>query len=528
MVLTSIDFVVFLFFATTIYFLTPRRYRWVTLFVVNLCFYGLAGGGHFLYLIITTVSVYAIALWLGREIEENQEAWNEQKVYLNKEDKKQWKADFTKRKKKILFVGLGINLGILCVVKYTTFVLDSLGSIWNRSEGTNVDFLLPLGISFYTFQALGYLIDVYREKYQPERNLIKFSLFISYFPQVVQGPIGRYPELSKQLYRPNKFSYERAKHGIQLMMWGAFQKLVVSDRAGVLVGAVFGDFETYSGIYILFACMIYSIQIYGDFAGGINIATGASQILGIDLEKNFERPYLATSIADFWRRWHITLGAWFRDYVFYPLSLSKFFMKVGKKGRAVFGNDIGKLLPVLFPQFIIFFLIGVWHGAEWKYVAFGFYNGVLIVLGLLFEKPLRTFVKQFKIRTECFSFRLFQVVRTFIIVSLGKLITRAEDIEQTVLLKDSMIQNWDFDYFRETGLLVLGLDTHDLWIFFLSCGLWLSVSLMQEKGIKLRETLSQQNIPFRWTIYLIGMFALILFANYGLEYDATDFIYRGF
>ncbi len=532
MAFTSMQFVMFLVLAVAVYYGTPKRYRWVTLLVVNYIFYYFAGIKYFLYLFATTISTYIATRKLGDMAEKNKAAYTAAKGELDKEERKAWKADFTKRKRRILVPTLLFNFGILAVLKYADFFSENINLLLEKLsvsvELPVFHFLLPLGISFYTFQTMGYLIDVYREKVKPEKNLGKLALFISFFPQIVQGPIGRFQSLSEQLFRPNVFSYERTKFGVQLMLWGAFKKLVIADRAAVLVDTVFGFPETFSGTYIAVAALVYCIQLYGDFSGGIDIATGAAQIFGIELEQNFARPYLATSVPDFWRRWHITLGAWFRDYVFYPLSLSKFFTKVGKKGRKVLGNYVGKLLPVLIPQFIIFFLIGIWHGAEWKYIAFGFYNGTLIVLGILFDQPLQKLVKKLKINTECFSWHLFRILRTLVLVAFGKIITRAAGVTISFHMIQSMFVNWNTDIFWTGGLLQLGLDKPDLWVLFFASCVLLIVSILQECGIKIRETLAKQNLYFRWAVYLGGVFALILFGVYGLNYNAADFIYRGF
>ena len=367
MAFTSFRFIVFLVLAAAAYFLTPKRCRWVTLFVANYVFYFISGGKIFVYLLATTITTYLATVKLGDMAAKNKIAFNEAKAELDKEGKKAWKAEFTKKKKRILVPTVLFNFGILAVLKYSAFVTTNINALFGKfgigGELPVFQFLLPLGISFYTFQSMGYLIDVYREKQEPERNFFKLALFISFFPQIVQGPIGRFGTLAEQLFRPNAFSYTRIKFGVQLMLWGAFKKMVIADRAAILVDNAFGFPETFGGTYVAVAALVYAIQIYGDFSGGIDIATGAAQIFGVTLDKNFERPYLATSIPDYWRRWHITLGAWFRDYVFYPLSLSKFFSRLGKRCRKLLGNYIGKLIPVLIPQFIIFFLIGIWHGA---------------------------------------------------------------------------------------------------------------------------------------------------------------------
>lgn len=529
---TSFRFILFLACAAAIYFLTPKRCRWVTLFVANYVFYFISGGKYFVYLVLTTVTTYFASVHLGNMAAKNKLAFQAAKAELDKDGKKAWKADFARKKRRILVPTLLFNFGILAVLKYSAFVTGNLNLLFARfglsAELPVHHFLLPLGISFYTFQSMGYLIDVYREKQEPERNFCKLALFISFFPQIVQGPIGRFQTLAEQLYRPNEFSYTRVKFGIQLMLWGAFKKLVIADRAAVLVDAAFGFPETFGGTYVAVAALAYALQIYGDFSGGIDIAAGAAQIFGVTLDKNFERPYLATSIPDYWRRWHISLGAWFRDYVFYPLSLSKFFMRLGKKCRKLLGNYIGKLIPVLIPQFIIFFLIGIWHGAEWKYIAFGCYNGTLIVLGILFEQPLQNLAKKLGIRMDCFSWHLFQVLRTISLVALGKIITRAPGISAAVYMILSMVTNWDASVLFNGGVLTMGLDTKDLWVLFLASCTLLCVSLLQESGVRVRETLARQNLYFRWFIYLGAIFSLLLFGVYGLNYNAADFIYRGF
>ena len=532
MAFTSFRFIVFLVLAAAAYFLTPKRCRWVTLFVANYVFYFISGGKIFVYLLATTITTYLATVKIGDMAAKNKIAFNEAKAELDKEGKKAWKANFAKKKKRILIPTVLFNLGILAVLKYSGFVTSNLNALFAKfGVGTELpvfQFLLPLGISFYTFQSMGYLIDVYREKQEPERNFFKLALFISFFPQIVQGPISRFGTLAEQLFRPNEFSYTRIKFGVQLMLWGAFKKMVIADRAAILVDTAFGAPDVYGGTYVAVAALVYAIQIYGDFSGGIDIATGAAKIFGVTLDKNFERPYLATSIPDYWRRWHITLGAWFRDYVFYPLSLSKFFSRLGKRCRKLLGNYIGKLIPVLIPQFIIFFLIGIWHGAEWKYIVFGCYNGTLIVLGILFEQPLQKLVKKLGIRTDCISWRIFQVIRTLILVAIGKIITRADSVYYAAYMIVSLFRWWDTDVLLNGGLLTMGLDGKDLWVLFLSCLVLLCVSLMQESGIKVREALAKQNLYFRWIIYLCAVFSLILFGVYGLNYDAADFIYRGF
>lgn len=306
-----------------------------------------------------------------------------------------------------------------------------------------INLLLPLGISFYTFQSAGYLIDLYRGKYLPDRNLAKYALFVSFFPQIIQGPIGRHDKLAHQLYAQHKFDYKQAKFGAQLIVWGFFKKLVIADRAAVLVNQVFGNYQQYAGLEIFIAVILYCFQLYADFSGGLDIATGIAQTMGINLAKNFKRPYFAQTISEFWQRWHITLGSWMRDYLFYPLCFSKSFVKLGKSARKTMGIFLGKLLPVCLATFIIFITIGAWHGAKWKYIAFGMYNGGLIILGLVFAPVFNIIIKKGKIRTKSLGWRLFQTSRTFLLCCIGRYFSRGPSLKTAFHMMSATVIDFD-------------------------------------------------------------------------------------
>ena len=240
--------------------------------------------------------------------------------------------------------------------------------------------VLPLGISFYTFQTMGYVIDVYRGKFRAAKNPAKFALFASFFPQIVQGPIAFYSDLAYQLYAPHDFNYNRFKSGGILALWGLFKKLVIADRAVAMVKLVAGNYSDFKGTYILMAVCMYAIQLYADFSGGIDICRGFAEMLGITMAQNFRQPYFSRSLTEYWHRWHITLGEWLRTYLFYPISISKPFLKMGKQLKKHGLKHLGKVLPTSIASLITFIVIGVWHGAAWKYVAFGLFNGMAILI----------------------------------------------------------------------------------------------------------------------------------------------------
>ena len=384
----SFTFVIFILLVVLLYFAMPKRLQWVVLLVASYAFYLFSGITIALFLMFTTVSTFYTGILLGKVNEKQRMALAADKQTLDKNQKKRLRVDAKKRKRIIVAVALIVNFGILVFLKYFNFFADNINSLFSimtiTTQIPHINLLLPLGISFYTFQSAGYVIDVYRGKYLPDKNLAKFALFVSFFPQIVQGPIGRHDDLAHQLYAPHKFDCKQAKYGVQLIVWGFFKKLVIADRAAVLVNQVFNNYQQYAGMEIFIAVLLYCVQLYADFSGGIDIDLGVAQTMGIKLAKNFRRPYFARSISGFWQRWHITLGTWMRDYLFYPLCLSKFFVKLGKFSRKILGNYFGKILPTYIATVVVFLTIGIWHGASWKYIAFGLYNGGLITLALLF------------------------------------------------------------------------------------------------------------------------------------------------
>ena len=403
-------------------------------------------------------------------------------------------------------------------------IVDEFGVDWLQFD---IGMLIPLGISFYTFQSMGYIIDIYRGQYKADKNIAKFALFISYFPQIIQGPISRYDQLAQQLYKGHCFSFERVKFGVQLILWGWFKKLVIADRISIIVNTIFDNYTEYTGAYLVLAALGYTIQIYADFSGGMDIARGVSQILGIDLVKNFERPYFATSISDFWRRWHITLGAWCRDYIFYPISFSKAFGKLGKKARKVFGDKFGKLVPVIIAQMITFITIGIWHGAEFKFIAYGLYQAIFIVGGIILEPHFKKIIKACRINTKTFAWKIFQIIRTFIIVVFGRFFSRGISFYAAItMIKNSFVFNPDI--FFNGNILTLGITYREFILLIVCFTLWIVISVLQEKGYCIRELIERQNVLIRWMIYFIGVFSILIFGVYGQGYEATSFIYRGF
>jgi D-alanyl-lipoteichoic acid acyltransferase DltB (MBOAT superfamily) len=431
-----------------------------------------------IFLIFTTI----VSFYAGILIEISNMKYQEQiaqEIEITKERKINLLSENKKRKRAILSIALLFIFLLLGSMKYVDFFSENLNSLFlHLSIGVTLPIfrlLLPLGISFYTFQSAGYLIDISRGKIKADRNIAIYALFVSFFPQIVQGPISRYSYLAHQLYESHQFDYTRVKFGAQLILWGLFKKMVIADRIVAAVNTIFGNYKQLGGGFVTFiGAALYSFQVYCDFSGGINIAHGVSQIFGISLPENFKRPFFATSIEDFWRRWHITLSEWMRDYVFYPLSLSKSFAKLGRTSRKVFGNGLGKYIPTFIAQFITFLLVGIWHGADWKFVAYGAYNGILICMGILLGPLSNQIIDKLNIDTKNFSWRFYKICGTFFLVSIGRFFSHAESYSKAINMIKWTLFNFNPPIFFDGTLLKLGLDSKDLWLLAICISVMLS------------------------------------------------------
>lgn len=318
MALISMKFLLFVLAAAGIYYLIPGKYQWIWLLIVSYVYYLSHGWGIGLFLLCSTLTSFGAGVLLDKI-----------------EDKK--------KRKGILVLTLIVNFGILGILKYTNFLILNVNHVTGGSLSF-INLVLPIGISFYTFQSMGYLLDVYWKRYEPERNPFRFALFVSFFPQILQGPIGRYSRLGQQFAEIHIWDWSRMERAIQLILWGFFKKMVLADTAAPFVNAMFDQYEQYQGVAV-FAVLAYSIQLYGDFSGGMDVVMGVAQFFGISLDENFRRPFFARSITDFWHRWHITLGTWMKDYVFYPVSLSPWMGRLSRFLKKTWENSWGVRCP---------------------------------------------------------------------------------------------------------------------------------------------------------------------------------------
>ena len=545
MTYTSINFIFFVLVTALIYFAFPpkfKKHKWVVLLAASIFFYLVAGkeGYKFaMFILFTALSTYLIGLWVDKMSKNSKAVLKKNKAEWSREDKKKYKNKIKVQKRLVMSLALVLNFGILAFLKYFNFfsgsLNDILGSFGIDFSAPTLALFLPLGISFYTFQSMGYIVDVYREKTPAERNPLKFLLFVSFFPQIVQGPISIYDQLAHQLYEPHSFDFTRFKHGMMLILWGFFKKLIIADRAVTAITAVTDDYNAYGGSTLLFTILLYSVQLYADFSGGIDISRGVAQIFGIDMIENFRRPYFSRSISEYWRRWHISLGAWLKNYLFYPVAMSNLFINAGKKmkasrfGKTAAGAHVSKVLPTSVASLIVFLVVGIWHGADWKYVGFGVWNGAIIMVSILLQPLFDSILKKLHINPNAVWYSVFQMLRTFIIVLVGYVFDVAPGFSQAMRTFRLILTNQSLTAAR-AEISELGLGKKDMLVILAGIAVIFIVSVIQERhpSTTIREMLDRKPFLLRFAVIFIGIMAVIVYGVYGSGYNPADFVYMQF
>ncbi len=526
---TTLQYFIFLTVGVLAYYLIPKSKQWCMLLLLSYVYYCSFTPKTVGFLVFTTISVYIGGRLLGNANDLSKAYLAEHKQEMSKEEKKAYKERTKKTKRLIVVCMLLLNFGMLGAVKYLNFIITNIDAfVLAIGHGQYIEpttILLPIGISFYTFQSISYIIDVYQGKYAPEKNVFKFALFVAFFPQLLQGPIGRYDRLAPQLYAGRKFDLKTVEFGVQRIFWGLFKKMVLADRAAVLVTQVCADYQNYGGFYNIMAVLMYSVQLYADFSGGIDVVIGTAQLFGITMDENFRQPYFSKSIGEFWRRWHITLGTWMKDYIFYPFSLSKAMNKFGKWGKKHMGTYLGKTLPVCLANLLIFFIVGIWHGAAWKYIAYGMYNGVIIAVSNLLEPVYHKGLAACHIASDSKGWTAFKIFRTFVLVNIGWYFDIAPNFKVAMTMMVQSVTKLNMHQLTDGSMMRLGLEAFDYAVILFGCVIILVVSILKERGIAIRESVAAKPLVVRWCAYY-ALIAMILFLGY---IGATQgFIYAQF
>ncbi len=519
--IVSFAYLIFLLVGVILYYITIQKYRWVVLLILSILFYLFSNIYHIFILLISSLIIFICANYIS---DINLKFKKLSANITDKTIKTKMKSDMQKQSRRYFYFAFSCVLIVIAILRYSTFAQNNINNIF----GVNfdfIDFVAPLGLSFYTFILLGYLFDVYRGKYIAQSNYLKFLLFVSFFPHISQGPISRYNDLSTELYVGKNFNYKNICFAMQRILWGFFIKLILADRLAVFTGEIFANYQLYGSLMLILATFAFSIQIYTDFYSSMEIAIGSAQLFGIKLSENFMRPYFSKTMPEFWRRWHITLGTWFKDYVFYPIFISKNMLKFNIFARKKYNNYIAMVLTAIPPIFCVWLLTGFWHGAAWSFIAWGGYHGLLIILGVALTPPYQKFLNKLKINTNTVLYKFIQMVKVFILCSIGRVffvtnsLSKSLDIFKIIFNANS--KNLQFN-FSAVKLSIL-----DLIVILISILALLTVSIIKENNKSVRAEISKANIVFRWIIWYLLIISVIILGMYGIG-STPSFIYEAF
>ncbi|WP_029232793.1 MBOAT family O-acyltransferase [Butyrivibrio sp. VCB2006] len=490
MQVTSFAFLIFIFAVAALNYCLPRKFRYILLLIASLGFYASLDIKGLIVLVISILTTYGAGLLMDKGTANGSESGN------------------GKSGNNLIFVlCIIVNVGMLAVFKYLGFFAGTVFGIMGK-EAPAISILAPIGISFYILKALSYLIDVKRGTIKAERNIAKYALYVSFFTQIISGPIDRADNLIPQFNYPVTVDMEMLKDGFLQILWGYFMKLVLADRMAIFVGNVYDNPVT--GTITFIGTLLYTLEIYCDFAGYSHIVIGSARLLGIDVMNNFDAPYLSKSIAEFWRRWHISLSSWLKDYIYIPLGGNR-------KGVA------RKYLNII----IVFAVSGLWHGANWTFVVWGLLHGLYQIVGFLL-KPVRDFlVKTFKVDRESFAHGLVKTVITFLLVNLAWVFFRADTLAAAfdVIGKSLSFTPW---VLTNGELFKHGLDQANMLLLAIGVVIVFVVDLMSVRGIVVREKILRQPWWLRWIIMIVAILVIAVCGIWGPGYDASSFIYQQF
>ena len=483
--ITTVGFLLFLLITLTLYYILPKIHKWKVLLVAGLIFLGISDIRAIIFIVLTSASI-----WQAGQ-------------HMDKED--------PKKGKRILLITMFFNLGILFALKYLTPFLNS-----TVLADRKLNLLVPLGISYYTLQAISYILDVYWGRIEAEKSFCKLLLFVSYFPQMLQGPINRYKDLSQEIYeKDHTFRISNIVYGAQLMLWGYFKTMVISDYMGDQVKSIFHSGVTSYGLNVFIGFVFFGFQLYANFSGGIDIVRGISECFGIILPDNFRQPFFSKSLGEFWRRWHITLGAWMKDYVFYPFSMSSFVSKTKKKLKKHVSRRMANRIPIAFANVVVFLIVGIWHGFGTNYALWGLYNGIILGVSEILADYFVKTKKKLKVNESSKGWNAFCLIRTFIIVTLGWSTDCATSAAGSFTLLKNML------YVGMTDLTMINWELGG----FVRIAVLLIVGLIHEKNLSIRKEMSKKNAVLQIIFWIVLIQSIACFGALG---GGGGFMYADF
>lgn len=508
-------FVLFLPVVLLIYQLVHQKGRPVVLLLANYAFFYMISGPLVVYMLFSTIFTHYIGLWL-------------ENVSLTTESDAK---NLLHKKRQVLLFGIVVSLGILGVLKYFNFFGQTLFECLNLFQldvvFTPIKFMVPIGISFYTLQMISYIMDVYRGNQKAEHNLMKIALYLSFFPTIMEGPICRYHQVGEDLYAGKGIEFKNLKFGYQRIVWGLFKKMVIADRLYATVSHVFDNYNDLDGSIIALGVVCYTVQLYMEFSGCMDIIIGSGEIFGITLPENFRQPFAAKDASEFWRRWHITLGTFFKDYIFYSISLAKPVKKFAKRVKEKFGRTVSKFVGPTIALFGVWSCNGLWHGANWTFIFYGMYYFVLIFIENITEEPIQKLTAKLHINRESVGYRIFQTLKMFVIINLGELFFRANTIQDGFAMFGKILTDFHMSEFSRQ-VSSLKLDRADFVVVAVGVVIVAIVGSLHEREIKIREEIEKWALPVRWGVWYTAILAVVMFGAYGIGYSIVEMIYAGY
>ncbi len=505
----TFTFAIFLFISLSLYYIIPKKYQWYVILAANTVFYAFSGIGNLVFILFSSL----ITFFAAKIVAEMNAALKDKKSQLSKDEYKLEKSKNQNKKRIVLLCMLILNVGILFYLKY-----------WRILIGSKT-LLLPLGISYYTLTTIGYFMDIYNSKYERETNFINYFTFVSFFPQLILGPIVRYNQSGIQLRQEHNFDFEKIKHGFMLILYGSLKKYLVADLLVKHISTIFdGVYTNYPGCVLLLGILMYSLYQYADFSGGTDLVLGIAELFGIELPQNFKQPYFSTSLANFWQRWHISLGSWMRDYIFYPFAFIKGMQNLSKWCTNHLGKHFGRTLPACIANILVFMIVGIWHGPEFHFFVWGLYNGLVIAFSDILRPVFEKLNEKLHVNVKSRVWHCFQIVRTFIIVNIGWYFDRIVDVPKSFAYLRNTFTHFgnplmlaSKDYMNQILGNITDFQSHIVLITLGSLIIFV-ISVLKENKIDVYAAIQKKNIVIRWLAYYIPLILIIL----SLSFSAGD------
>lgn len=518
----SLKFALFLAAFLTIYYLVPGTgMKQGVILAGNLVFCWGAGVSALVIVLGTTFVSYGAAIMIERKYADYERV----KADLPLKERVETFNGYKRRCRGYLYAALAIAIAIFAYVKIGRYLGWQVRGFRGFTLGKSV--IAPIGISYYTFMLIGYVLDVYWDKAKAQHNYLKFLMCVTYFPHIISGPFSRLDKLQKQFDHLPKFEYRRFCFGMQLTLWGLFQKLVIAEGLRIFNTTMMAAVEERAGLELVIALVFGVLYSFADFGGCMDIVRGISQAIGVELDENFRQPFFSKNVGEFWRRWHITLGAWMRDYIFIPVTRGRRFRRTGQKiGRQ--SRVGGILFNAGIPSTLAWLFSAIWHGTGVQFLLWGVYYTVLLVAAQVLEPTFDMWIQRLHINRESRGWAAWQSIRTVGIFTIGGSLTFNGSVSGCVTLWKRIFAELRPWVLLDGSLYAYGLGQKEFWMVMLCIAVLMTAETLKERGVRIREAIAAKPLVLRWCAYYALIFAILIFGFYGPGYNAADFVYAGF